>query len=141
MGHVRSCVLVFLCSYIGVRWKDVGDTSACAYAGGNPWYVLRYSPPFPPPREMVLYVPGWQWVQDGCATHAEAPRPWPVHYYYYILLVAKWWFKRLYSGFHTPKAAVTYSNVILFLIGHSLGRMESVLGSDSILKKGGECDI
>ena len=41
-------------------------------------------------------------------------------------------FKLLYAGFHTPKA-VTYHEptaIWLFMIGHSLGRMETFFGWD-----------
>ena len=40
------------------------------------------------------------------------------------------WRKLLYSGFHTPKAVTYHEPTImwLFMIGHSLGRMETCFG-------------
>ena len=40
------------------------------------------------------------------------------------------WRKLLYSGFHTPKAVTYHEPTVmwLFMIGHSLGRMETCFG-------------
>ena len=40
------------------------------------------------------------------------------------------WRKLLYSGFHTPKAVTYHEPIViwLFMIGHSLGRMETCFG-------------